>query len=371
VMQHWLQLPRCRLDIADSRFLPDKAIDLVDAAAARLKMQIDSKPEELDAIDREIIRMKRGLQAIKNERGLDARTIEQIKDQEKELLILEERSSALTTQWEAEKEKLASAAKLNDEYDHLCVEAANAQRKGDYQRAGELRYGRIPEILKNLKAIKEAARNGPVTVTPLHIAQVISRETGLSVKQIMDDNTHEQSAKDGQAEYNAPGRIFICYRRDDSAGHAGRVHDRLQGEFGRDLVFMDIDSIPFGVDFVQFLRAAVSKCDVMLAVIGPNWLDAHDDHGNRRLDDPNDFVRIEIAAALQRDISVIPIFLEGSTLRADQLPKDLEGLALRNGLEVRHVSFHSDMDKLIRTLKMQLKLSSSHEQAGTGHRVTA
>jgi hypothetical protein len=147
-------------------------------------------------------------------------------------------------------------------------------------------------------------------------------------------------------------RVFISYRREDSAGSAGRVHDRLERDLGRDLLFMDVDAIPLGVNFVKVLRDEVAKCNVLLAVIGPNWLDAHDEHGNRRLDDPNDFLRIEIATALQRDIPVIPILVDGAKVpKADRLPKDLEELEHRNGLEIRHASFHSDIDKLIQALK--------------------
>jgi two-component system response regulator ChvI len=147
-------------------------------------------------------------------------------------------------------------------------------------------------------------------------------------------------------------KIFISYRRDDSAGSAGRVHDRLTSEFGRDLLFMDVDAIPLGVDFVKVLREEVAKCDVLIAVIGPNWLNASDKSGNRRLSDPNDFLRVEIAAALQRDIPVIPILLDGASVPvAGELPENLKGLAVRNGLVVRHASFHSDMDKLVRSLK--------------------
>jgi hypothetical protein len=147
-------------------------------------------------------------------------------------------------------------------------------------------------------------------------------------------------------------KVFICYRRDDSAGHAGRVHDRLEREFGRDLLFMDVDAIPLGADFVNVLSAEVAKCDVLLAIIGPNWLDARDEAGSRRLDSEFDFVRVEIAAALQRDIPVIPILLEGTRVpRPEQLPDDLKGLTRRNGLDVRHASFHADMDKLVRGLR--------------------
>jgi hypothetical protein len=150
-------------------------------------------------------------------------------------------------------------------------------------------------------------------------------------------------------------KVFISYRREDSAGHAGRVHDRLAREFGRDLLFMDVDGIPLGVNFVKVLQQEVAKCSVLLAVIGRDWLNVRDEDGRSRLDNPSDFVRVEIAAALQRDIPVIPILLENAGIpRADQLPADLQELALRNGLGVRHASFHTDMDILIRGLKERL-----------------
>jgi hypothetical protein len=148
-----------------------------------------------------------------------------------------------------------------------------------------------------------------------------------------------------------PRKVFISYRRDDSAGHAGRVHDRLEREFGADLLFMDVDAIPLGVNFIKVLREEVAKCDVLLALIGPNWLNVRDEEGNRRLDNPSDFLRVEIGTALQRDIPVIPILLDGARMpKADQLPKDLEELSVRNGLDIRHASFHADMDKLIKGL---------------------
>jgi TIR domain len=147
-------------------------------------------------------------------------------------------------------------------------------------------------------------------------------------------------------------KVFISYRRADSAGYAGRVMDRLDRDLGRDLVFMDVDAIPLGTNFSKVLHEEVAKCSVLLAVIGPNWLDARDEHGKRRLDNPNDFVRIEIAAALQRNIPVIPVLLEGARIpKADELPEDLKELALRNGMEVRHASFQDDMNRLIRGLK--------------------
>ena len=110
------------------------------------------------------------------------------------------------------------------------------------------------------------------------------------------------------------GKIFINYRRDDSIGMAGRLHDRLAQTFGRDKLFMDVDHIPAGVDFVAHLNSQVAACDVVLVVIGPNWLGAKDESGERRLDNPDDFVAIEIAAALARDIRVIPVLVDGARM---------------------------------------------------------
>ncbi len=151
-------------------------------------------------------------------------------------------------------------------------------------------------------------------------------------------------------------KIFISYRREDSGFAARGVHDRLEREFGREFLFMDVDAIPLGTDFVEVLSAEVEKCDVLLAIIGPNWLEARDDEGKRRLDSAHDFVRIEIAAALERNIPVIPILLEGTRVpNAARLPDDIEALARRQGLDVRHASFRADMDRLVRALQ---KMSS-------------
>ena len=150
-------------------------------------------------------------------------------------------------------------------------------------------------------------------------------------------------------------KIFISYRRDDSAGYAGRVHDQLVEKLGSN-VFMDVDGIPLGSNFVKALNDEVAKCSALLAVIGPDWLDARDKKGQRRLDNPHDFVRVEIGAALNRQIPVIPILLEGTTIpSADQLPSDLQELSLRNGINVRHDSFRTDIDRLVRGLQAQLR----------------
>ena len=160
--------------------------------------------------------------------------------------------------------------------------------------------------------------------------------------------------------------IFISYRRQDSAGHAGRVHDRLSAEFGRDLVFMDVDSIPLGSDFVETLREQVSKCAILLALIGPDWMTARDAKGQRRLEDASDFVRLEIGTALQRRIPVIPIAVGGFAfpLSEEGLPDDLRALRYRQGLEVRNSSFSSDMGLLVGQLRGLLERPAHSPRSG-------
>ena len=169
------------------RFLPDKAIDLMDEAAARLKMQVDSKPEELNSMDREIIRLKIEQEALKKESDPGSKS--RLQTLEKELAELEERSAALTSRWSAEKGKLSNAQKLKSELDALRIELADAQRRGEYQRAGELAYGRIPELEKRLAEIETHENAGEMmeeAVTANHIAQVVSRWTGVPVDKMLE-----------------------------------------------------------------------------------------------------------------------------------------------------------------------------------------
>jgi len=169
------------------RFLPDKAIDLVDEASARLKMQVDSKPEELDSIDREIVRLKIEQEALKKE--TDAGSKDRLKTLEGELATLEKQSADMTSRWKAEKEKLGDAQKLKSELEQLRTELANAQRRGEYQRAGELAYGRIPELEKKLASIEANETKGEMveeTVTADHIAQIVSRWTGVPVDKMLE-----------------------------------------------------------------------------------------------------------------------------------------------------------------------------------------
>ncbi|MGY4229188.1 ATP-dependent Clp protease ATP-binding subunit ClpB [Bradyrhizobium sp. USDA 4503] len=167
------------------RFLPDKAIDLVDEAAARLKMQVDSKPEELDSIDREIVRLRIEQEALKKES--DAGSKSRLKTLDGDLVDLEKRSADMTTKWQAEKSKLSDAQKMKAQLEQLRTELANAQRKGEYQRAGELSYSTIPELEKKLAAV-EASESSSIseTVTADNIAQVVSRWTGVPVDKMLE-----------------------------------------------------------------------------------------------------------------------------------------------------------------------------------------
>jgi ATP-dependent Clp protease ATP-binding subunit ClpB len=168
------------------RFLPDKAIDLVDEAAARLKMQVDSKPEELDSLDREIVRLKIEQEALKKE--TDAGSKSRLQTLEGELADLEKKSADLTSKWQAEKSKLSDAQKLKSELEQARTELANAQRKGEYQRAGELAYGRIPDLEKKLATVEasESASTIDEAVTADNIAQVVSRWTGVPVDKMLE-----------------------------------------------------------------------------------------------------------------------------------------------------------------------------------------
>jgi ATP-dependent Clp protease ATP-binding subunit ClpB len=189
------------------RFLPDKAIDLVDEAAARLKMQVDSKPEELDSIDREVIRLKIEQEALKKEHDPGSRA--RLGGLEAELKALEKKSADLTARWKSEKEKLSEAQKLKNELDQLRAELANAQRRGDFQRAGEIAYGRIPEIEKKLKTMESDEGRAAMVdeaVTADHIAQVVSRWTGIPVDRMLEGEREKLLRMEQQIEKRVVGQ---------------------------------------------------------------------------------------------------------------------------------------------------------------------
>jgi TIR domain len=154
------------------------------------------------------------------------------------------------------------------------------------------------------------------------------------------------------------GQIFISYRRDDSAAWAGRLYDRLSIHFASKQIFMDVD-LDAGIDFVEAIAESVGSCDALIAVIGKRWLTATDEDGSFRLENPNDFVRTEIATALKRGIRLIPVLVDGASMpRPHELPDELRSLARRNALEVTHSRFNSDSEKLISSIKRVLALTT-------------
>ena len=167
------------------RFLPDKAIDLIDEAASRLRMQVDSKPEAIDELDRRIIQLKIEREALKKES--DPASRERLERLVRDLTELEERSAELTARWHAEKDKLAGAQKLKEQLDHARAELEIVQRKGDWSRAGELTYGVIPELERKVKSAEGGDTHGMLdeAVTDNHIAGVVSRWTGIPVDRML------------------------------------------------------------------------------------------------------------------------------------------------------------------------------------------
>jgi hypothetical protein len=162
-------------------------------------------------------------------------------------------------------------------------------------------------------------------------------------------------------------KVFINYRRDDSSATAGRLHDRLARQFGQKNLFMDVDNMPAGIDFVTYLNTRVEACDLFLAVIGPDWLDAKSPTGSRRLDDPEDYVAVEIAAALRRDIPVIPVLIDGARVpQSDELPEPLKPLVRRHAVEVRNAQFRRDADALAEKVHEVLRIKRPRRSVHVG-----
>jgi len=154
------------------------------------------------------------------------------------------------------------------------------------------------------------------------------------------------------AETQSVGKLFISYRRDDTQDITSRIYERLAARFGADALFMDVDSIPLGADFRQILRDAVAGSSLALIIIGRLWLSVSDERGQRRLDNPNDFVRIEVEAALARGIPVVPVLTHGAAMpRESDLPASIAELAFRHGTDVRSDHhFNHDVEQLISRL---------------------
>jgi TIR domain len=174
---------------------------------------------------------------------------------------------------------------------------------------------------------------------------------------VADRPEHQDEGGLGAASEASSFRIFLNYRREDSSGHAGRLYDfLLHGGggtgFRKEQIFMDIDTVAPGVDFRRVIEDAVGSCDVFIAVIGRRWLQAADAEGRFRLDKANDFVRLEIEAALTRDVPVVPALVQGAEMpSAEKLPETLDDFAHRNAVELSDARWAYDVGRLTAWLK--------------------
>jgi TIR domain len=165
----------------------------------------------------------------------------------------------------------------------------------------------------------------------------------------------------------SPKRIFINYRREDTSAYAGRIYDHLTRQYGEEQVFIDVSSIPAGADFIKALADGLSGSQVLLVLIGQEWLTVTDGKGSRRLDGPHDFVRAEIEAALIREIPVLPVIIDGGKMpRTPDLPKSLAPLARRQKIEIRHSSFEADMTRLFIGINSALGMEPGPIYRGAG-----
>jgi Sulfatase-modifying factor enzyme 1/TIR domain len=167
------------------------------------------------------------------------------------------------------------------------------------------------------------------------------------------------------------GQIFISYRREDSSASAGRIYDRLSGRFPSNRIFIDVDNIAPGVDFVTAIQKSVGSCDVLISVVGKRWLTATDEDGKRRLDDADDFVRLEIATALKRGIRVIPVLVDSASMpRSGDLPDELKSLVRLQALKVSQDRFRSDSEPLIAAVEQALKQArAERRRRGSGKKM--
>jgi TIR domain len=175
------------------------------------------------------------------------------------------------------------------------------------------------------------------------------REAFLVLKRLVDSRLNPNSPQ-------ALPRIFLCYRRDDTQDAAGRLHDRLVDAFGPERVFMDIDSVPLGIDFVEHVTDQIRKCSAVIVMIGKQWQTIKDKKRRRRLDNEDDLVRAEIRAALQQKIPVIPVTVQNAAMpQAEDLPDDIRLLARRNGIELSATRWRTDVERLIKELDRVMK----------------
>ena len=167
-------------------------------------------------------------------------------------------------------------------------------------------------------------------------------------------------------------KVFICYRREDSGGYAGRLYDRLSRRFGEKNVFMDVDTIAPGEDFGAVIDNTIKECDVVVAVMGRNWASIPDQDGRPRLNSPTDFVRVELNAALQGHIDIIPTLVAGASVpEACQLPTGLIPLVRKQAIDIREPGFHESVDRLIQAIAVTADRNRTGRTMATSERVSA
>jgi cellulose biosynthesis protein BcsQ len=180
--------------------------------------------------------------------------------------------------------------------------------------------------------------------------------TDFDRERVLAQYARQKTAQQKPEPRTKGGGIFVCYRREDGSSAAGRLYDRLSAYFPRNEIFIDVDSMEPGVDFVDEIERSVRSCDVLIAVIGTRWLTSADREGKRRIDNPEDFVHMQIATALRSGIPVIPVLVDGASMpRSADLPDDLTSLVRRNALFVSHNSFTGDSSRLIAVIQRALK----------------
>ena len=213
---------------------------------------------------------------------------------------------------------------------------------------------RKPEILKPPQVLYTAVPEKETDQVESKITTKQKEDPQIYKEQISDKKKSTSVEKKTAQSTNRESKIFLSYRRADSADITGRIYDRLIAHFGQDKIFKDVDSIPLGADFKEYIDDVVSECRVFLVVIGREWTGL--EGVNRRIDNPGDFVRIEVEAALKRQIPIIPTFVRGAEMPSgEELPSSIKLLAFRNGIPIRSdPDFHRDMDRLIAGLEKVL-----------------
>jgi TIR domain-containing protein len=208
---------------------------------------------------------------------------------------------------------------------------------------------RIGATIPAAPRTRRAAHRTKAPAAPPHLPARRSRNDRAAVV------CYSRSATEDARGGIVPG-IFICYRRDDNRHAAGRLYDSLAGTFPRQQIFLDIDNIAPGSLFPKVIQERLAEIDVTLVLIGPNWLNANHPDGTRRLDDPADFVRMEIEACLQKGVRVIPVLFDRATMpKATELPLSLQALTMMQSVELNHVSWHRDAEHLISWLRQYVK----------------